>query len=257
MGRGGGMEGAGKDWLGDAHDEFTPSNDQTRTTKAQNARFPLAAFPSRDAPSADPAAKLGHAPDGNDFLAKQAQGDATFPVNWLGGLSGVLGGGGGGRSAAEGGSPGRIGGDIHHEDTCEDAGKADVDEFMERFLRESRDAKGLATSAFAVGEEGQHVRAEPHATAARSAAADTSAVCDSVQGVDTKERQQLKSEMAVMEATLRFLELDLVTLIERSRDGMQTRLRARSRPCPEHPPPALRIACCLTRSRLCLPISRL
>ena len=78
MGRGGGMEGAGKDWLGDAHDEFTPSNDQTRTTKAQNARFPLAAFPSRDAPSAD-AAKFGHARDGKDLHPEQAHGGAAPP----------------------------------------------------------------------------------------------------------------------------------------------------------------------------------
>ena len=243
------MEGAGKDWLGDAHDEFTPSNDQTRTTKAQNARFPLAAFPSRDAPSAD-AAKFGHARDCKDLHPEQAHGGAAFPVNWLGrgGLSGVLGGVGAGR-AAEAGSPGRKDRDLHHEDTCEDAGKADVDTFMERFLRDSRDANALAASSMAIGKEGQHVRAEPHAAAVRSAADEASAVGDSVHGVETKEREQLKSEMAVMEATLRFLELDLVTLIERSRDGMQTWLRARTCPCPKCPPPAWRSAWCPTRFR--------
>ena len=45
---------------------------------------------------------------------------------------------------------------------------------------------------------------------------------DSVE-ISDSERGRLKSEMAAMEMTLRFLELDLVTLIERSRDGMRLR----------------------------------
>ena len=239
------MEGAdGKDWPEDTHEECAPSNDQTRSTMAQNA-FALAGFHTRDADEsaaeADGAAKHActemSAPE-----QEQARGDATAAVNWLGttvyqagGLANMLRGAVAGREDCAVGAVGLPSGNgesVHTPEAEDDGGQAEVDLFMQRFLRESRRARvhGSAERERMAGQSG-HATAELEAkaaAAARMVAGDRSAAnsddADAVHGgggvVDRSERGRVKSELVSMEMTLRFLELDLVTLIERSRDGM-------------------------------------
>ena len=230
------MEGAGKDWPGDTHEECTPSNDQTRTTVAQNA-FALAGFHARDAGAS--AAEAKHAcTEMSAPGQEQARGDATAAVNWLGttvyqagGLATMLRGAVAGREDGAVGAVGLLSGNgesVRTPEAQDDGGQAEVDLFMERFLRESRRAQ-VHGSAESERMAGQTPELEANAAAAaRMVAGDRSAASsdnvDVVHGgegvVDLSERGRVKSELGSMEMTLRFLELDLVTLMERSRDGM-------------------------------------
>lgn len=78
--------------------------------------------------------------------------------------------------------------------------------FMECFLKDSRASRGAPPSS---EEESR-----------RGASAADNRADEGAAAVEVGERQQIQAEMAQMEASLRFMELDLVSLIERSRDDL-------------------------------------
>jgi len=192
-----GMEGA--DWMEASRDasSLAPSNDQTQTTKAHAARSPLAALPPRD----------GAGPAGTADKDAAHAGDAG-PVNWLG-TSGRSGGasrradGGADWAAGRGEEAGLARGAENTGDGTPDKGAARPDStaFMERFLHDSRTRRLTLASASS-------------AEISRAAAA-------AAQGeLHGSEREQMRGELGALEESLRFLELDLVSLMERSRDDL-------------------------------------
>ncbi len=161
---------------------LAPSNDKTQTTKAHAARSPL------------PPPEGAGPPVRVHGTADKDAGDAgdAGPVNWLGGR-GASGRSGGASPRADGGADWAAG-------RGEEAGP-DSTAFMERFLHDSRARRLTLASASS-------------AEISRAAAA-------AAQGeVHGSEREQMRGELGALEQSLRFLELDLVSLMERSRDDL-------------------------------------
>ena len=202
---------------------------QTRTTKAHaHARIPLAAFPLGEAVQC-----VGKVEKERDTAI--AHGDSG-PMNWLGasGLAGVF------REAGRGGGSGGVvsrGAEGAHArpmdsnvDTPEKApANSERNPFVERFLRDSCTALPAADGNGAATHEHQH-HLRPAArrlsvastlSSAQGAAGGRSITAKQhVDMLTAGERAQAHGELAALEESLRFLELDLVSLMERSRDDL-------------------------------------
>ena len=184
-----------------------PSNDQTQTTKAHaHTRIPLAALPPRE----------GAAPAGTANKDAGYVGPAC-PINWLGESGQSEGAGrraGGGEDWVEGktGKGAEAGltraadiGDETPDKPTECAARPEDNAFMEKFLSDSRLAR------LSPDQPPRPAVAEISQAAAAAAATDD---------LHDSEREQMRSELGALEDALRFLELDLVSLMERSRDDL-------------------------------------
>jgi hypothetical protein len=202
------MEGH-KDWMEASKDEspVAPSNDQTQTTKAHtHTRIPLAALPPRE----------GAAPAGTANKDAGYVGPAC-PINWLGESGQSEGAGrraGGGEDwvAGKTGKGAEAGltraadiGDETPDNPTECAARPEDNAFMQKFLSDSRLAR------LSPDQPPRPAVAEISQVAAAAAATDD---------LHGSEREQMRSELGALEDALRFLELDLVSLMERSRDDL-------------------------------------